>query len=511
MSERLEGVPPPPPPSTPRDSSVVVLFRRGPGGVEVFWLEREQKLAFAGGFYAFPGGRVDQADRAISVVGATGEAATLIASAARELFEETGVLQAHGAEALSQARLDELRRRLLDDAGAFAAILGEEKLALHAADFHPAGRWVTPPYSPRRFDARFFLVEAMPTHQASVWKGELVDGAWIRPAEALERWEAGTALLHPPNLHALEVMARFTDVPRAVAALAAQPFCTADFIAERIEMQRGVTLFPLETATLPPASHTNCYVLGTGELLVVDPGATEAAELERLVTLLRAMEGEGRQVKAVVLTHHHGDHSGGAALLASRLGVPVWAHALTRDRVEVPVARLLEEGETLVLAGPLEMRWKVLHTPGHARGHVTLVDERSRAAVVGDMVAGLGTIVIDPPEGNMGEYLRQLKRLEALPVRTLYPAHGPTIPDGPAKLNEYAQHRAWREQRVLDALASFTGPAKSEELVEKAYDDVAAFVWPIAERNTAAILEKLVEEGRVTRQREGFVLSAPAA
>jgi len=155
----------------------------------------------------------------------------------------------------------------------------------------------------------------------------------------------------------------------------------------------------------------------------------------------------------------------------------------------------------LELSGPRPMRWRVLHTPGHARGHVCLFDEASRAAVVGDMVAGVGTIVIDPPEGVMAEYLAQLERLKALPVTTLYPSHGPVIADGPAKLDEYLMHRRWREEKVLAALKALGAPTV-EQLVEKAYDDVQAFVWPIAERNTIAILEKLEGEGRAQRDGE---------
>ena len=197
-------------------------------------------------------------------------------------------------------------------------------------------------------------------------------------------------------------------------------------------------------------------------------------------------------IKAIVLTHHHGDHIGGLARLVQQTGLPVWAHARTADRLPVKTDRLLKDGEMLPLLG---MNWRVLHTPGHAQGHVCLVDEASKAAVVGDMVAGVGTIVIDPPEGDMADYLAQLRRLEALPVTTLYPSHGPAIPDGPGKLAEYLQHRQWREQKVLGALTP-EGVA-IEDLVPKAYDDVNAFVLPIAERSTLAILGKLEKEGRV--------------
>ena len=483
----------------------MVLFQRTLAGVQVFWLEREQKLRFAGGFFAFPGGRVDKADSQIPVTGLAAPEAKWVATAARELFEETGVLKARGAEQLIAKELDELRRALLDEKLGFGALLQQRGLSLHADDFVPAGRWITPPFVPFGFDARFFLVESVPSHLAQVWKGELASGEWISPREALAKWEAGAALLHPPNLHAVQVMSRFTDVAAAAQALCTPPFCT-DFYAERIEFQRGITLYALVTPTLPPATHTNAYLLGTGECLIVDPGSPDEEEIDRLVRFLDAVKPEGLVPRAIVLTHHHFDHVGGVRRLVEKLGLPVWAHERTADRSPVPVSRILHDGEVLELGGPMPMRWTVLHTPGHARGHITLFDELSRAAIVGDMVAGFGTIVIDPPEGDMAEYLRQLARLEQLPVGTIYPSHGPVIPDGPAKLREYAAHRAWRESKVLEALASFGKPVELAEVVPRAYDDVASFVWPIAERNTLAIVEKLVAEGRVRRSGNEFAV-----
>ena len=100
----------------------------------------------------------------------------------------------------------------------------------------------------------------------------------------------------------------------------------------------------------------------------------------------------------------------------------------------------------------------------------------------------------------MAEYLKQLQRLKDEGSTTLFPAHGPPIPDGPAKLDEYLQHRAWREGKVLAALSP--GGLTLEALVQKAYDDVQSFVWPLAERNTLAIVIKLKAEGRVRREGE---------
>lgn len=506
MSEAIAGVPEAPAPLPVRDASVVILYRQRAGQIEVFWLKRDKRLRFAGGFYAFAGGKLDDGDACVPVEGSNGHDAQLIAAAARELFEETGILMARGA-ALTQETRNDLRRQLLDEKLGFGALLAANALRVHAEDFKPAGRWVTPTAVPvTRFDARFYLVEAPGDQVADVWPGELSYGAWVKPADALVEWENGKALLHPPNVYAMQVMKGFRDAGAAVSALAAPPDMV-EFISTRLEFQRGVRMVPLRTATLPPATHTNCYVLGTKQLLVVDPGSADDAEIDQLIAVLSAMKAQGCSVEAIVLTHHHGDHVGGVERLVEKLGLPVWAHEKTADRLETPVAKKLEEDMVLELEGPLPMRWRVLYTPGHARGHVTLVDQRSKAAIVGDMVAGVGTIIIDPPEGDMTEYLAQLRRLRSI-AGTLYPAHGPPIPNGSDKLDEYLTHRAWRETRVFDALKTFSEPVAVSDLVTRAYDDVAAFVWPIAERNTAAILQKLVREGRVIESPDGKTFHA---
>jgi ribonuclease/clavin/mitogillin len=505
MSEALPGIPRAGVPSTPpRDAAAVILFRRTPAGPELFWLKREQLLRFAGGFYAFPGGRVDRSDADVPVDGAEGPEAALIVAAARELLEETGVLVAAGAEKISQAELEVMRRALLDRKEAFENLLSQRGLRLQRADFRDAGRWITPPFMPVRFDARFFLVEAPEHANPEVWPGELTDGGWIRPGGALQRWAKGTALLHPPILHALRVFQSFTTVDAALEQLKKPAHCPGD-VPSRIEFQRGIHVFPLETLTLPPATHTNAWILGNGELLIVDPGSPEVRQYARLLALVAGFVAEGRRPKAIFLTHHHADHVGGALAVKERLKIPVWGHERTAERLPGgTVDRLVKDGEALELQGSPAMRFRVLHTPGHARGHLCLLDEASSAAIVGDMVAGLGTIVIDPPEGDMAEYIAQLARLRDVPVTTLYPAHGPAIPDGPRKLEEYILHRQRRERLVLEAVAQ--GARSLREVVALAYRDTAEVMHPVAERSALATLIKLAREGKVVRKDDRYSL-----
>jgi glyoxylase-like metal-dependent hydrolase (beta-lactamase superfamily II) len=136
---------------------------------------------------------------------------------------------------------------------------------------------------------------------------------------------------------------------------------------------------------------------------------------------------------AVLLTHHHGDHIGGAVALAERWSVPIAAHAATARRLagRVAVTQIIEDGETVYGA-------TAIFTPGHAEGHLCYAV--GDAIIAGDMVAGLGTILIDPSEGDMAVYLASLELLLARPPMTLLPAHGPAIPDG-QQAAEYLAHR----------------------------------------------------------------------
>jgi endoribonuclease LACTB2 len=254
----------------------------------------------------------------------------------------------------------------------------------------------------------------------------------------------------------------------------------------------GIRVLALRTPTLPPAAHTNSYVVGPdrGPQLVVDPGSPYPEQQSVLDAVLAAEAEAGRPIGLVVLTHHHGDHVGGATALAARWGVPIAAHPRTKARLagRVDVTVELADEDSLAAYGVTSV-----HTPGHADGH--LVFEHGAASIVGDMVAGIGTILIDPSEGDMGEYVASLQLLLTRTPKALLPAHGPAIADGPKKLREYIAHRTMREDRVLAALPAKTA-ASLAELLPSAYADTPRMLWPLAERSLRAHLDKLVKEAR---------------
>jgi endoribonuclease LACTB2 len=261
----------------------------------------------------------------------------------------------------------------------------------------------------------------------------------------------------------------------------------------------GVRVVPVRTPTLPPATATNCVIAGLDELVIIDPASPYADEQERLRGLVESIE---RPVQAIWLTHHHPDHIGGVAALKAALDVPVLAHPAAAG--ELPAGTVdepLYDGDRVDLGG---VELEVLHTPGHCRGHLAFREPNSRLLVAGDLVAGQGTVVIDPPDGDMADYLATLGRLVRDGVGTLIPAHGPLIAVGEERLLGLIAHRMAREEQALAGLQA--GARRPLDLVPGVYPEVPIFFHPIAARQVLAHLLKLEAEGRVVRSGEAFSL-----
>lgn len=212
---------------------------------------------------------------------------------------------------------------------------------------------------------------------------------------------------------------------------------------ELVELLDGVARLTAANASMMTGPGTNTYLVGRESLVVVDPGPDDPEHRLRIVEAV-----DGRPVDAVVTTHHHPDHLPGAAPLARVLGAP---HAAAQGPVGSPDL-LLGDGDRIG-SGPSSIL--ALATPGHASDHLCLLVEEHRLLLSGDHLMGGSTVVIRPPDGDLGAYLASLARLRALdpPVALVGPAHGRLLRDPIAAIDEVVAHREARHGRVLDALS----------------------------------------------------------
>ena len=225
---------------------------------------------------------------------------------------------------------------------------------------------------------------------------------------------------------------------------------------------------------------TNTWIVGPEPSIVIDPGPDDDGHLADVAR-------EAGRVGAVLVTHDHPDHAPGAGPFAERVAAPLYATRLTG-------AERLRAGQR-VRSGPTEVT--VVPTPGHTSDHVAFFEPTTGALFTGDAVLGRGTSFIDPPDGDLVQYLRSLARMLDLGPRTIHPGHGPVVLDAPAKLREYLAHREEREGQVLAAIAD--GPRSIAEMVEVIYAAYPPEVRPLAARSVFAHLRKLEDEGRVER------------
>ena len=465
--------------------------------------ERAATVRFMPGYVSVPGGKVDAQDQL--------DAANLWpddpdgarkAAAVRELREECGVIM---TDLGLRPEPTELRGVPTHEA------LQRLGVGLSASTMELAGRWVTPDYSPIRFDTSFYLA-VVPEVVEVTASPEL---AWAGFRAATEMWRSYldlNLLLPPPFRASLEILVDGID--GAPERLRKVPGANGDFHVD-FEPISGIRQLPLLTPTLPPAAHTNAYVIGHERLVVVDPAPYASEPRNILQSFLQDLIHKGATFDSVILTHHHPDHMGAAQWLADAFDVPIRAHRITRDLLEgqVKIDALIEQGDRIDL-GPdragRRFELEVLFTPGHAPGHIVLADRRPGATsmIVGDMVASIGTIIIDPPEGNMAVYLDQLRRLRARPQGVLFPAHGDPIVDGHGKLDHYVQHRLQRENKVLEALRHVQH-GEPVDLLPIAYADTPPQLYPLAARSCLAHLEKLVIDGQAQRDGASFVSVEP--
>jgi len=535
-------------------AATVLLLRDMDGGadgstLEVLMTRRSAKASFAPGAYVFPGGGIDALDAAAHAQAdhrpaQSGERLTEAIAAIRESFEELGILLARHADGRWAGAED---IAALDRHAPFAAQCEARGLRLAADAVFTLAHWTADRDLPKRFSVPF-LVARMPGGQEPVAdEAEQFEPVWVRPQDALARHAAGQFFMIFPTIRTLERLAQFASADAVLAAVAGEaPLWTScpraglrhgkesrhmehesEFGELAMVCPDGQILHPLEwqsdhavplrknllrlTAPNPgvmTGPGTNSYLVGepaTG-YIAIDPGPADPGHLERL------WRAAGGDIRMIVCTHSHADHSPGAAPLqalcvqAGRPAPPVLglpSAPTARAASHFVPDRALRNGELLTLAASAPEAknthtLQVVHTPGHAANHLCLLLVEDALLFSGDHILNGSTTVIDPPDGNMADYLDSLDRLDALcaehGVEFILPAHGYVL-GGPVHgargtIARLKAHRLAREAKVIAAMQALPD-GSVEDWVRHAYGDVPERLWPVAQRSLLAHVERI--------------------
>ena len=480
----------------PRPTATMTLTRDGPDGPEVLLGLRSETMAAFPGYWAFTGGGVSRVDGAavesFSVLDI--EHGKAIACILRETCEELGVAP-NGDHVIS-----------IDEGARFDVIKDKANWLPHAEDcnipvnvdnIRILGHRITPPFGPIQFDNAFIHFhcgdwQSVPEFDLEP-QTEFDEVMWASPQQILERWSRHEIKVAPPVISVLmefERILQFTDgdiVEAATNISQRQPG------RQSILFAYGVEVVPIRTVTLPPADHTNCYLLGDpeGDFIIVDPAVRYREDMENLVAAVQRHSGSA---VAIAYTHSHGDHIGDSELLNEAFDLPIWGSEYTSSQVHCD--RILTDGELLQLG---KQQWRVIETNGHHPGHLCFAGEAGLLA--GDMVAGFGTILIPPATGDMDLYIEELANLKMLQPNLLFPSHGPVIALPQHKLNHYIQHRSARHHQVLQAVKD--GYSELSDIAVAAYADTPNAHPGLAKDQTLAHLLSHQRRNKVTTDASG--------
>ena len=525
-------------PAVTRPAATVLLLRDSPQGIEVLMTRRSLTASFAPGAYVFPGGGIDALD-ATSHAHAQRRPTqsdlrlTQAIAAIRESFEELGILLAYRADH-SMATADDIG--VLDRSHPFAAQCAARGLKLAADQVFVLAHWITDRDLPKRFDVPF-LVARMPEGQTPVAdESEQFEPVWVRPADALKRHEAGDFFIIFPTIRTLQRLIPYPNVQAVLDACAShdEPLWTScpragwlggkeerymeheapygelaltspdgqivhhlDWQSDHpVALLKNVLRLTAPNPGVMTGPGTNTYWVGDPQsgYIVIDPGPADPDHLDKI---WRATSG---QIRMIVCTHSHPDHSPGAKPLQalckdSALGVPpvlgLPSASTANAQSQFTPDRALAHQEVLKVG---EHSLKVLHTPGHAANHLCLALLEDGLLFSGDHVLNGSTTVINPPDGNMNDYLDSLDLL-ASECRThnlafILPAHGYVLGFAEQAITHLKAHRLKREAKVMAAMRALPHGSLNE-WVALAYDDVPERLWPVAARSLQAHVDRI--------------------
>ena len=513
---------------------------------------RSHSASFAPGAYVFPGGGVDALDalaHGLSTRRSTQSDLhlTQAIAAIRESFEELGVLLARHADGrlVNTTDIAGLAR-----GQALAAQCEARGWTLAGAEVFMLAHWVTDRDLPKRFDVPFLVARMPPGQEPVADESEQFEPEWVRPLDALARHAAGQFFIIFPTLRTLERLSHYSAVDAVLQACAHEaPLWTscprAGFLAGKearfmehespygeleltspdgqlvhnldwqtdqpVKLLRNLMRLTAPNPGVMTGPGTNSYLVGDAlsGYIAIDPGPADADHLQRLYA------AAGGDIRMIVCTHSHPDHSPGARPLQALCTAASGAQPPVLGLPSAPTARadstftpdrVLQNNEliTTEIIGPAAdfspklsqntHTLKVVHTPGHAANHLCLVLLEDGLLLSGDHILNGSTTVVNPPDGNMNAYLDSLDALSAAcdahQIEFILPAHGYALGQAKTAIAQLKAHRLKREAKIMAVMQAMPD-GTLDDWVPLAYDDVDERIWPVAKRSLLAHVERI--------------------
>ena len=443
--------------------SVSVLFMHQE---QIFAVQRQPYLLAFPGYHAFPGGKIDASESSTPF--------------------ETKFLCEHNS-----LRMHALQREIIEELGYDLEEGIRNGEVLSVSELAEA---LAPPFSPVRFRTWFYRIDLKERINFKADSGEFSNSFWSSAKEMLDNFHSGKSLMVPPTRW---VLAGLLKNPLATEFGDLSQNFAEEYRVPCMEMLDGIPMFAVRSDTLPPASRTNAFLLGDTDSakLLVDPSPNSEEEFQRLQNTIK-----DKEIDAIFLTHHHPDHHQFSNQLALKLQIPIILSQDTQQRLtEKHGESYFEDVE---LRNPSEnekvTHWhgsvvRVYEIPGHDAGQLGLAPDSMAWFIVGDLIQGIGTVVISAPEGDMATYFDTLEKVIVLNPEVIIPSHG--IPmRSTHRLQETLKHRRERESQILKLHKS--GKSK-KDILDQLYAEVDPRLHHLAMKNIESHLVKLHKENRI--------------
>lgn len=442
-----------------RDAVAAVLVHEE----DVFVIRRQDYLRAFPGYYAFPGGKVDDEDSGYHF--------------SHDLIADFKPERIHALIRELEEELDYDLQRAIER--------GEVQ------SIELIGVAITPSFERVRFHAHYYKIVLNSKPEFTPDSDEIAWSDWLHRETLLQHYRSGEALMVVPVMRTAHAFV--TDM----ATRRIEPF-NLDYDESRelayLEMICGLGYIPVPSNTLPPAEYTYALIVGDGgePRYLVDPAPESDAVMHKLLNTLQRYPVDG-----ILITHHHHDHHERAPEIARRLGLPILCSRNTErnllrtngaDYLDQLSLQHVEEGTRLT-------RWlgREVHCyelPGHDDGMIGLAPEDMAWFFVADLVQPLATVVIPEPEGNMQDYFDTLQRIIDMRPKVIVSSHG--IPIGGTHLLEQTlEHRREREAQILTLLQEGDD---LDQIVRKLYRGIPDKLVPLAQQNVRQHLRKLGRE-----------------